>query len=376
MTRLTALLMISVFLGAETWFGFQTPVWGKPGHSKGTAVQKEKNPRLAKKPPPPAQKNIPPSALPTKGATLAPSILPVNIADVVAQVDQSVMNIQATAEDGSISIGSGFCLDSKGLIVTNFHVIRGSLKLDGPITVVTPDARTLTASLRGYDEATDLALLEVDFGEKPIPALPFGDSDTLRVGDWVIAIGSPFELDHTVTLGIISGKGRTGLDGEYDDFLQTDAAINFGNSGGPLVNLKGEVVGINTLVLVRAQGLGFAIPINILREITPQLRENGFVRRSSLGVETRDISAIVRRTLGLGTQARGVLVTKVERGLPGDDAGIRREDIILAIDSTPVVSSGQFNRLIARKTPGTKVNIRIWRNEQEYTVSAAVVEKK
>lgn len=373
MTRFTVLLMISAFLGTGTWVGLHTPVWAR---AKRPMAQKEKTPRLAKKTPPPPQKNNPQPTSPGKSGTPVPSVLPVSIADVVAQVDQSVMNIQATAEDGSISIGSGFCLDSKGLIVTNFHVIRGSLKLDGPITVVTPDARTLTASLRGYDEATDLALLEVDFGEKPIPALPFGDSDTLRVGDWVIAIGSPFELDHTVTLGIISGKGRTGLDGEYDDFLQTDAAINFGNSGGPLVNLKGEVVGINTLVLVRAQGLGFAIPINILREITPQLRENGFVRRSSLGVETRDISAIVRRTLGLGTQTRGVLVTKVERGLPGDDAGIRREDIILAIDSTPVVSSGQFNRLIARKNPGTKVNIRIWRNEQEYTVSAAVVEKK
>lgn len=305
-----------------------------------------------------------------------PLIGPMNVADIVEQIDQSVMNIQAAGEDGGTSIGSGFCIDSSGQIITNFHVIRDAFKNRGPITVVTPDGRTLNASLRGFDEATDLALLEVDLGKEQLPPLPLGNSDTLRVGDWVIAIGSPFELDHTVTLGIISGKGRTGLDGEYDDFLQTDAAINLGNSGGPLVNMKGEVVGINTLVLMRAQGLGFAIPVNLLKDILPQLRDFGYVRRSSIGIEAHDISAIGRRSLGLDAKKRGVLVTKVERGLPGDTAGIRRDDVILAVDETSVTSSGQFNRLIARTVPGTKVNIRIWREDREYVVSAKLIEKK
>ncbi|MBX7220561.1 MAG: trypsin-like peptidase domain-containing protein [Blastocatellia bacterium] len=339
-----------------------------------TPVPQKAKPQRASHTQPTGKKPATESATPNKPITnLAATV---SVADIVDKIDQSVVNVQSAAEDGSVSIGSGFCFDANGQIITNFHVIRDAFKNRGPITVVTPDGRTLNASLRGFDEATDLALLEVDFGKTPIQALPLGDSDALRVGDWVIAIGSPFELDHTVTLGIISGKGRTGLDGEYDDFLQTDAAINFGNSGGPLVNMKGEVVGINTLVLVRAQGLGFAIPVNMLKDIAPQLRDQGFVRRSTLGLEARDISAIIRREMGLDTKRRGVLVTKVERDQPGDSAGIRREDIILAVGDTPVTSSGQFNRLIARTQPGTNVSIRIWREDREYVVSARLIEKK
>ncbi len=316
-----------------------------------------------------------PSARPKPRTPLPAPQLP-NIADVVARTNGGVVNIQSVSEDGGTSIGSGFCLDAKGEIVTNFHVIRDALKIGGPILAVTQDGRILTASVRGYDEATDLALLEVDLGRQPLPTLPLGDSDTVRVGDWVIAIGSPFELDHTVTVGIISGKGRSGLDGAYDDFLQTDAAINFGNSGGPLVALTGEVIGINTLVLARGQGLGFAIPVNILKEILPDLRAIGRVRRSSIGVEAVDISALDRRGLGLSGAARGVRVAKVERGLPGDQAGLRRGDIVVAVEGTPVMSSGHFNRLIARSRPGAAVQIRIRREEKEYTVAATPIEKK
>lgn len=294
----------------------------------------------------------------------------------MARTNGGVVNIQSVSEDGGTSIGSGFCLDAKGEIVTNFHVIRDALKIGGPILAVTQDGRILTASVRGYDEATDLALLEVDLGRQPLPTLPLGDSDAVRVGDWVIAIGSPFELDHTVTVGIISGKGRSGLDGAYDDFLQTDAAINFGNSGGPLVALTGEVIGINTLVLARGQGLGFAIPVNILKELLPDLRSIGRVRRSSIGVEAVDISALDRRGTGLAGAVRGVRVAKVERGLPGDQAGLRRGDIVVAVEGTPVMSSGHFNRLIARSRPGTAIQIRIRREEKEYTVAATPIEKK
>ncbi|QUV91571.1 S1C family serine protease [Chloracidobacterium aggregatum] len=311
-----------------------------------------------------------------KSQTTLPTPQLPNIADVVARTNGGVVNIQSVSEDGGTSIGSGFCLDAKGEIVTNFHVIRDALKIGGPILAVTQDGRILTASVRGYDEATDLALLEVDLGRQPLPTLPLGDSDAVRVGDWVIAIGSPFELDHTVTVGIISGKGRSGLDGAYDDFLQTDAAINFGNSGGPLVALTGEVIGINTLVLARGQGLGFAIPVNILKELLPDLRSIGRVRRSSIGVEAVDISALDRRGTGLAGAVRGVRVAKVERGLPGDQAGLRRGDIVVAVEGTPVMSSGHFNRLIARSRPGTAIQIRIRREEKEYTVAATPIEKK
>ncbi|WP_198539633.1 S1C family serine protease [Chloracidobacterium thermophilum] len=311
-----------------------------------------------------------------KSQTTLPTPQLPNIADVVARTNGGVVNIQSVSEDGGTSIGSGFCLDAKGEIVTNFHVIRDALKIGGPILAVTQDGRILTASVRGYDEATDLALLEVDLGRQPLPTLPLGDSDAVRVGDWVIAIGSPFELDHTVTVGIISGKGRSGLDGAYDDFLQTDAAINFGNSGGPLVALTGEVIGINTLVLARGQGLGFAIPVNILKELLPDLRSIGRVRRSSIGVEAVDISALDRRGTGLAGAVRGVRVAKVERGLPGDQAGLRRGDIVVAVEGTPVMSSGHFNRLIARSHPGTAIQIRIRREEKEYTVAATPIEKK
>lgn len=335
-----------IFLGAVVFVGCATAV--------------------AQQPPPK------PAARPTTSVALG---LP-SVADIVAQANPGVVNVQSVGDDGGTSIGSGFCIDDQGRIITNFHVIRDALKIAGPILVVTPDGRTLNASVRGHDEATDLALLEVDLGKKPLPPLPLGDSDAVRVGDWVIAIGSPFELDHTVTVGIISGKGRTGLDGEYDDFMQTDAAINFGNSGGPLINLKGEVVGINTLVLAKGQGLGFSIPVNILKEVLPQLRERGQVRRSSAGIEATDISAIARRQLGLDGAIKGVRVIKVERGMPGDAAGIRRNDLILAVGDTPVTSSGHFNRLIARTQPGATVNIRIRRDEKEYVVAARLVEKK
>ncbi|QUW00797.1 trypsin-like peptidase domain-containing protein [Chloracidobacterium sp. MS 40/45] len=317
-----------------------------------------------------------PGARPKPRTTTLPAPQLPNIADVVARTNGGVVNIQSVSEDGGTSIGSGFCLDARGEIVTNFHVIRDALKIGGPILAVTQDGRILTASVRGYDEATDLALLEVDLGRQPLPTLPLGDSDTVRVGDWVIAIGSPFELDHTVTVGIISGKGRSGLDGAYDDFLQTDAAINFGNSGGPLVALTGEVIGINTLVLARGQGLGFAIPVNILKELLPDLRSIGRVRRSSIGVEAVDISALDRRGIGLAGAVRGVRVAKVERGLPGDQAGLRRGDIVVAVEGTPVMSSGHFNRLIARSRPGTAIQIRIRREEKEYTVAATPIEKK
>jgi len=202
-----------------------------------------------------------------------------------------------------------------------------------------------------------------------------GDSDTLRVGEWVIAIGNPLGLDHTVTLGIVSAKGRTGFGGQFDDFLQTDAAINPGNSGGPLVNAQGKVVGINTLVLERTQGLSFSIPVNTLKAILPQLIERGRVTRGYLGVETRDIDNDIRGLYKLPPGTRGVLVIRAERGTPAARAGLRRDDLITAVDSQPITSYVQFNRIIAIKSPGVKVAIQIRRDGREYTLNVEIGEE-
>jgi serine protease Do len=237
------------------------------------------------------------------------------------------------------------------------------------------DGRQFPASIKGYDEATDISLLEIVPAGPQLPVADLGDSDSLRVGEWVIAIGNPLGLDHTVTLGIVSAKGRTGFGGQFDDFLQTDAAINPGNSGGPLLNAQGKIVGINTLVLERTQGLSFAIPINTLKSILPQLIERGRVTRGFLGVETRDIDADIRGLLKLPTDSRGVLVIRAERATPGARAGLRKDDLVTAVDGLPITSYVQFNRIIASKLPGTKVAIRILRDGREYTLNAEIGEE-
>ncbi len=302
-------------------------------------------------------------------------MLVLNVADIAEKVNPTVVNIQSPSAEGT-SLGSGFILDESGLVVTNLHVIRDALKNGGDIMVVTSDTTRYSASVKGYDEPTDIALLEVKFTDKKIPVARLGDSDKIRVGEWAIAIGSPYGLDHSVTLGIISAKSRGGLDGEYDDYLQTDAAINLGNSGGPLVNTKGEVIGINTLIIAKGQGLGFAIPVNILKEVLPQLRDYGRVRRSVLAIEVTDISLGAIRELNLPSGLKGVVVTKVERDTTAARAGLRREDVILSVNKTAVSSMGQFNRLISRLIPGTKVEIRILREQKEFTITAELTEKK
>jgi serine protease Do len=240
------------------------------------------------------------------------------------------------------------------------------------VEVTLNDGRLFPASVKGYDEATDIALLEIKPTGKPLPVAELGDSDSLRVGEWVIAVGNPLGLDHSVTLGIVSAKGRTEFGGQFDDYLQTDAAINPGNSGGPLVNIEGKIVGINTLVLERTQGLSFSIPINTLKSILPQLAERGRVTRGFLGVQTRDVNSDVRGALKLPAELQGVLVERTERGTPAARAGLRKDDVITAVDNQPVTSYVQFNRLIAGKAPGTKVAIKIMRDGREYTLNAEI----
>jgi serine protease Do len=320
-------------------------------------------------------------------APVSGKMVVLDVTDIAERVNDWVVNVRSVSESGE-NLGSGFIIDSKGLIATNFHLINASeqrrssilkepetgskTKLVNSVTVTLHDGRQLPASIKGYDEATDIAILEIAPSGPPLHVAEIGDSDALRVGEWVIAIGNPLGLDHTVTLGIVSAKGRTGFGGQFDDFLQTDAAINPGNSGGPLVNAQGKVVGINTLVLERTQGLSFSIPINTLKSILPQLIERGRVARGYLGAETRDVDNDIRGLYKLPAEVRGVQVVRAERGTPAARAGIRKDDVITSVDNQPVTSYVQFNRLIAGKAPGAKVSIKMLRDGREYTLDVEV----
>jgi serine protease Do len=308
---------------------------------------------------------------------------------IAERVNEVVVNVRSSSESGE-NLGSGFIIDQRGLIATNFHLVssadrrssgprgpepKGTPKLVNSVTVTLHDGRQFPASIKGYDEVTDIALLEIVPNGPRLPVADLGDSDSLRVGEWVIAIGNPLGLDHTVTLGIVSAKGRTGFGGQFDDYLQTDAAINPGNSGGPLLNVQGKIIGINTLVLERTQGLSFAIPINTLKSILSQLIDRGRVSRGFLGVETQDIDADIRGLLKLAPDSRGVRVMRAERATPAARAGLRKDDLITSIDSQSITSAVQFNRIIASKPPGTKVVIRIMRDGREYTLNAEIGEE-
>jgi len=320
-----------------------------------------------------------------RGRTLIP-----DVPEIAEKVNPVVVNIRSTVENGE-SLGSGFIVEQRGLIVTNFHLISNVDQRRNPaappqatekigklaerVWVTLSDGRQFSASVKGYDEATDLALLEIVPAGKPLPVAQLGDSDALRVGEWVIAIGNPLGLDHTVTLGIVSAKGRGEFGGQFDDFLQTDAAINPGNSGGPLVNAEGKIVGINTLILERTQGLSFAIPVNTLKSVLPQLKERGRVTRGFLGVESADLNPDSRGRLGLSPDSRGVIVQRAERGTPGARAGLRLYDLIKSVDQQLITSRVQFNRIIAGKLPGDKISIQIVRDGREYTLSAEIGEE-
>jgi S1-C subfamily serine protease len=327
----------------------------------------------------------PVSAPPVQG-----KMIMLDVPAIAERVNEVVVNVRSSSEGGE-NLGSGFIIDQRGFIATNFHLIsnaeprrgtgqrgpetKGPPKLVNSVTVTLHDGRQFPASIKGYDEVTDIALLEIVPNGVQLPVADLGDSDALRVGEWVIAIGNPLGLDHTVTLGIVSAKGRTGFGGQFDDFLQTDAAINPGNSGGPLLNAMGKIVGINTLVLERTQGLSFAIPINTFKSILTQLVERGRVSRGFLGVDTQDIDADIRGVLKLAPDARGVRVVRAERATPAARAGLRKDDLITTIDGQAITSSVQFNRIIASKLPGTKVAIRILRDGREYTLNAEIAEE-
>ena len=263
----------------------------------------------------------------------------------------------------SRSLGSGFIFDPDGYIITNNHVVEGADK----IKVKLLDGREFKATIKGRDPMTDLALIKIESGNHDLPVLPLGDSDAMQVGDWVLAVGNPFGLTHTVTQGIISAKGRVIGAGPYDDFLQTDASINPGNSGGPLVNLKGEVVGINSAIVATGQGIGFAIPSSMAKSIIPQLKEKGSVVRGMLGVQIQMVTPELAKSFGL-KEPMGALVAEVNPGSPAAKAGLQRGDVIVDFNGTPIKEMHELPRLVAGTPPGKTANLKVLRNgkEQEF----------
>jgi serine protease Do len=267
------------------------------------------------------------------------------------------------------SLGSGFVIDAEGFVVTNNHVIEDA----DQIRVRMKDDHEYDAEVVGRDPNTDLALIRVkDVHNLPVAKL--GDSDELKVGQWVLAIGSPFGLEHTVTAGIVSAKGRVIGSGPYDDFIQTDASINPGNSGGPLVNMRAEVVGINTAIIASGQGIGFAIPINLAKGIIAQLKTSGEVTRGWLGVAIQDLNDDMAEYQGFKGQT-GVFVADVFPGDPAEQAGVRSGDIILQVNGKKVESSHGLTGLIADLPVGAVAKITVWRKGQTMTFDAAIAKR-
>lgn len=260
------------------------------------------------------------------------------------------------------SLGSGFIINETGYIVTNNHVVEGATEIK--VTLATKEE--FDATLVGRDPKTDLALIKVK-NSKPLPIVPFGNSDALEVGEWVLAIGNPFGLGHTVTSGIVSAKGRIIGAGPYDDFIQTDASINPGNSGGPLFNMRGQVIGINTAIISGGQGIGFAIPINLAKEVLLQLHDKGSVTRGWLGVAIQSISPDLLKALNL-ENTQGALVSDVMSDGPAAKAGLQRGDVIVSFNGHTVQDSTELPRQVAAVAPGTKVQIEVLRGEKKVTI--------
>jgi len=267
------------------------------------------------------------------------------------------------------SLGSGFIIDNEGYIVTNNHVIEDA----DQIKVILSDDKEFDAELVGRDPKTDLALIRIK-GAKNLKPLELGDSGKVQVGTWVVAIGSPFGLEQTVTAGIVSAKGRIIGSGPYDDFIQTDASINPGNSGGPLINMAGEVVGINTAIIASGQGIGFAIPINLAKGIIAQLKDKGEVTRGWLGVGIQDLTPELAEYYGL-KEEKGVLVTQVFEGDPADNAGIKVNDVILSVDNKAVSTGRELSSMIANTAVGHQTKVDLVRDGKRKTVTVTLAKR-
>ena len=314
----------------------------------------------------------------------------VNFADVAERVNPSVVNIEAASRSGTDrrrrnldepldpprdldvphqGSGSGFVIDRQGFILTNFHVIEDADR----ITVTLADGRALKADVVGTDPAIDVALIKVT-GAGPLQPAALGDSDELRVGEWVCAIGNPLGYVHSVTVGVVSFIGRKLFDASLDDYIQTDAAINFGNSGGPLINARGQVIGINSALSSRASNIGFAVPINQAVAILSQLKARGRVSRGFIGVVLTDVTPDLQRSLQLPV-ARGALIQDISEGSPADRAGLRPYDIILTVDGREVLSNDELIRDISGRQPGTMTRLEVLRDGRRQTSQIKLTER-
>jgi serine protease Do len=335
------------------------------------------------------------SALGTESMSHSQAVRPQSFADLAEELGPTVVNIKATKVEKTRGFqqpnlpegpfgdffrqmppfpenrpmqgaGSGVIISSDGYILTNNHVVEGATEL----TVTMSNKKEYKADIVGRDPKTDLALLKVDTGED-LPSAAMGDSEQLRVGDWVLAIGNPFGLKHTVTSGIVSAKGRIIGAGPYDDFIQTDASINPGNSGGPLFDMEGRVVGINTAIIPQGQGIGFAIPINTAKPLIPQLREKGVVSRGYLGVQIQSVTPDLARALRIEEQ-KGALVADVVPEGPADKAGIKRGDLIVAYNSKNVEESHDLPQIVAATPDGEEAMVTLVRNGKKKEIPVKI----
>src|SRR5271168_3104012 len=270
-----------------------------------------------------------------------------------------------------IALGSGFIIDPSGYVVTNSHVVGGASKVE----VTLQDDSKYPAKIIGRDPKTDIALLKIK-ADKPLPYVTFGDTSTAQVGDWVVAVGNPFGLGGSVTTGIISARGRDIHTGQFDDFLQIDAPINRGNSGGPTFDLNGEVIGINTAIYSPnggSVGICFAVPSNVAKTVVAQLEEHGKVSRGWLGVQIQEVTPAIAASLGLHGE-QGALVAVVTPDSPGAKAGLKQGDVILSFDSNEVGHLRDLPRLVAATAPDTGATMKVWRNGQTIELQAKVGE--
>ncbi|QDF04473.1 trypsin-like peptidase domain-containing protein [Myxococcus xanthus] len=348
-----------------------------------------------------APKSPPAATQPSAGNVLQPATreaqtLP-SLAPLVESVKSAVVNVDVQARGGGMprgmednplferffgggreggsqrreplrqGAGSGFIIDPKGVVLTNNHVVEDAIS----ITIRLDDGRSFSGEVVGRDPLTDVALVRLKEKVENLPTVKLGDSDALRVGDWVVAIGNPFGLASSVSLGIVSARAREIGASQYDEFLQTDAAINPGNSGGPLFNMKGEVVGINTAIVGGGSGIGFAVPSNLIGSLLPQLEKEGSVTRAWLGVGIQDLTRDLASALNLPVN-QGAILTQVMPSSPAAKAGLKQDDVVIAIDGRTVTSSGELTRTVALKRPGSTSTLTLFRDGKKQDVKVAL----
>jgi serine protease Do len=330
-----------------------------------------------------------PAVVRASGRSAAPPPGAVNFADVAERINAAVVNIDAASRAGRDArrrrvedpdqprdfdvphqgSGSGFLIDRQGFILTNYHVIEDADR----ITVTLADGRALKGEVVGTDPAIDVALIRIS-GGGALPEAPLGNSDDLRVGEWVCAIGNPLGYVHSVTVGVVSFIGRKLFDASLDDYIQTDAAINFGNSGGPLINARGEVIGINSAISSRATNIGFAVPINQAVAILPQLKSRGRVSRGFVGLILTDITPDLQRSLKLSV-SRGALVQDVSEDSPAQRAGLKPYDVIQAVDGRDVWTNAELIRDISGRLPGTVARLDVLRDGHRQSTQVKLTER-